>query len=53
MEGSVCYVGIDVHKDTNSVCMCDRQDNACFAEAELDAGTDIMVRYLEKALKYY
>ena len=41
MKDSVIYVGIDVHKDTNSVCMYDRQDNAFFAEAKLDAGTDI------------
>ena len=53
MKDSVIYVGIDVHKDTNSVCMYDRQDNAFFAEAKLDAGTDIMVRYLEKAVKDY
>ena len=53
MKDSVIYVGIEVHKDTNSVCMYDRQDNAFFAEAKLDAGTDIMVRYLEKAVKDY
>ena len=53
MKDSVIYVGIDVHKDTNSVCMYDRQDNAFFAEAKLDTGTDIMVRYLEKAVKDY
>ena len=54
MKDSVIYVGIDVHKDTKSVCMYDRQDNAFFAEAKLDAGTeDIMVRYLEKAVKDY
>ena len=53
MKDSVIYVGIDVHKDTNSVCMYDMQDNAFFAEAKLDAGTDIMVRYLEKAVKDY
>ena len=53
MKDSVIYVGIDVHKDTNSVCMYDRQDNAFFAEAKLDAGTDIMVRYVEKAVKDY
>ena len=28
MKDSVIYVGIDVHKDTSSVCMYDRQDNA-------------------------
>ena len=48
MKDSVIYVGIDVHKDTDSVCMYDRQDNSFFAEAKLDAGTDIMVRYLGK-----
>ena len=53
MKDSVIYVGIDVHKDTNSTCMYDRQDNTFFAEADLDAGTDIMVRYLEKAVKDY
>ena len=39
MKDCVIYVGIDVH--TNSVCMYDRQDNAFFAEAKLDVGTDI------------
>ena len=50
---SEIYVWIDVHKDTNSVCMYDRPDNAFFAEAKLDSGTDIMDRYLEKAVKDY
>ncbi len=45
MKDSVIYVGIDVHKDTNSTCMYDRQDNTFFAEAELDAGTDIMAMF--------
>ena len=53
MKDSVIYVGIDVHKDTNSVCMYDRNDNIFFAEVKLDAGTDIMVRYLKKAEKDY
>ena len=53
MIDSVIYVGIDVHKDTNSVCMYDRQDNAFFAESKLDVGTDIMVKYLKKAMKDY
>lgn len=53
MIDSVIYVGIDVHKDTNSVCMYDKQDNAFFAEAKLDVGTDIMVKYLKKAMKDY
>ena len=50
---SEIYVWIDVHKDTNSVCVYDRPDNAFFAEAKLDSGTDIMDRYLEKAVKDY
>lgn len=37
MKDSAIYVGIDLHKDTNSICMYDRQDNAFFAEAKLDA----------------
>ena len=51
MKDSVVYVGIDVHKDTNSVCMYDEKDNIFFAEAKLDAGTDIMVKYLRKVLE--
>ena len=53
MKDSVIYVGIDVHKDTNSVCMYDRQDNAFFVVFLLDGGTDIMLGYLEKAVKDY
>ncbi|MGN1189675.1 MAG: IS110 family transposase [Candidatus Ornithospirochaeta sp.] len=53
MRESVIYVGIDVHKDTNSVCMFDSRDNTFFAESTLDAGTDVMVKYLKKAAKDY
>ena len=40
MNNSVIYVGVDVHKDTNSICMYDPEDSSFFAEARLDAGTE-------------
>lgn len=49
--GSVIYVGIDVHKDTNSVCMYDPADGSLFAESRLDAGTSNICKYLEKQTK--
>ena len=50
-ESSVIYVGIDVHKDTNSVCMYDPEDGSFFAQAKLDAGTDNICKYLKKQTK--
>ncbi len=50
-KSSVIYVGVDVHKDTNSVCMYDPEDSTLFAEAKLDAGTDNLCKYLKKQTK--
>ncbi len=52
-KSSVIYVGVDVHKDTNSVCMYDPEDSSLFAEARLDAGTDNLCKYLKKQTKDY
>jgi transposase len=51
IKNSVVYVGVDVHKDTNSVCMYDPEDSSFFAEARLDAGTDNICKYLKKQTK--
>lgn len=50
-KSSVIYVGVDVHKDTNSVCMYDPEDSSLFAEARLDAGTENLCKYLKKQTK--
>lgn len=51
MNSSVIYVGVDVHKDTNSICMYDPEDGMFFAEAKLDTGTDNLCKYLKKQVK--
>lgn len=51
MNSSVIYVGIDVHKDTNSICMYDPEDSSFFAEAKLDSGTENICKYLKKQTK--
>lgn len=49
---NIVYVGIDVHKDTNSVCMFKQGTvNSIFAEKKLDAGVEYITRYLEKTRK--
>ncbi len=50
-KSSVIYVGVDVHKDTNSVSMYDSEDSSFFAEARLDAGTENICKYLRKQTK--
>ena len=51
MSNSVIYVGVDVHKDTSSICMYDPEDSSFFAEARLDAGTENICKYLKKQTK--
>lgn len=48
---NIVYVGIDVHKDTNNLCMYRATDHTTFAEKKLDAGVEYITRYLEKARK--
>ena len=43
---SVVYVGIDVHKDTNSVCVFSFEENRIYSEAQIDAGAENLDRYL-------
>ena len=50
---NIIYVGADVHKDTNSVCMFDWNDGSFFAEAVIEPGVENMVKYAEKARKEY
>lgn len=49
----VIYVGLDVHKETNSACMLDWAKGQFFAEAKLDAGCEYLVKYLEKTRKQF
>ena len=51
--GNIIYVGADVHKDTNSVCMFDWEDGSFFAEAVIEPGVENMIKYIEKARKEY
>ena len=41
---NIIYVGADVHKDTNSVCMFDWNDGSFFAEAVIEPGVENMVK---------
>ena len=50
---NIIYVGADVHKDTNSVCMFDWDDSSFFAEAVIGPGVENMIKYVEKARKEY
>ena len=50
---NIIYVGADVHKDTNSVCMFDWNDGSFFAEAVIEPGVENMIKYIEKARKEY
>jgi transposase len=49
--GNVIYVGVDVHKDTNSVCLFDQQDGTILNERKLDAGFPFLDKYLKKMKK--
>ena len=50
---SVVYVGIDVHKDTNSVCVFSFEENRIYSEAQIDAGAENLDRYLKKVKKQF
>lgn len=45
----VVYVGIDVHKDTNTVCLYTREENCFYELGKLPAGTEFVVKALKKA----
>ncbi|MBQ0071869.1 MAG: hypothetical protein KBS81_08480 [Spirochaetales bacterium] len=45
----VVYVGIDVHKDTNTVCLYTREENCFYELGKMPAGTEFVI----KALKFY
>lgn len=47
----VVYVGIDVHKDTNTVCLYTREENCFYELGKLPAGTEFLVKALKKAKK--
>jgi hypothetical protein len=49
---SIIYVGVDVHKATNSVCMFDREHNRYLGEAaRMEAGAQFLTKFLRKARK--
>lgn len=52
-ETSVVHVGIDVHKDTNSVCVFSFEENRIYSEAQIDAGAENLDRYLKKVKKQF
>ena len=43
---NIIYVGADVRKDTNSVCMFDWNDGSFFAEAVIEPGVENMIKYI-------
>ncbi len=47
------YVGVDVHKDTNSICMYDAESNRFFNEVKLPSGSQNVIRYLERSVKTF
>jgi hypothetical protein len=50
--GNVIYVGVDVHKDTNSVCLFDQQDGTILNERKLDAGFPFLDKYLKNRTSF-
>ena len=45
---SIVYVGMDVHKDTYSLCTFDAKQNKLFSQTQMKASTANVVRYLNK-----
>ena len=44
---SIIYVGMDVHKDTNSLCSYDPKRNLFFSEMQIKSETENVIKYLE------
>src|SRR5574344_658809 len=49
----VIYTGMDVHKDTYSLCSFDAQDNVIFSETTVKAETASVVSYIKSIDKRY
>ena len=45
---SIIYVGMDVHKDTYSLCSFDAKRNLLFSQTQMKSTTENVVRYLKK-----
>jgi predicted metal-dependent RNase len=45
---SIIYVGMDVHKDTYSLCSFNAERNLLFSQTQMKATTGNVVRYLKK-----
>src|SRR5574344_113888 len=45
---SIIYIGMDVHKDTYSLCSYNPKQNTLFAQVQVKSETGNVVRYLEK-----
>lgn len=43
----IVYIGMDVHKDTYSLCSYDAHDNLLFSETKIKADTDAVLSYLK------
>ena len=49
---SLIYVGMDVHKDSFSLCCFDMNSGTYFGEAKIDAKAELVSNYLEAQTKY-
>ena len=49
----VIYTGMDVHKDTYSLCSYDAQDNVMFSETTVKAETTSVLSYIKSIEKRY
>ena len=49
----VIYTGMDVHKDTYSLCSYDAQDNVMFSETTVKAETASVLSYIKSIEKRY
>lgn len=47
----IVYAGIDVHKDTNTICLYCRKNNAKYELGTITAGTEYVLKALKKAKK--
>ncbi len=45
---SIIYVGMDVHKDTYSLCSFDAKRNLLFSQTQMKSTTGNVIRYLKK-----
>ena len=49
---SIIYVGMDVHKDTYSVCFYDPKDDRYLYESKMKASSRNVIKYLKKEVSW-